>query len=249
MISKKQSELIANKKSAFTLMEIIIAAGVLAIFIGVLMSLFSGGSSMTNKNLWLSTVTNQLKLACRQITTSVKASGYPTCLRYPNSITERKTDIFGVHFYDNLLMATQTAEVSEYNGSIFLALTEAKPAKLGFTDSRDKAELNYHIFALNKQGMLTYSKYSEEVAGTSVQSLSVSSIPSSDSLKNPGMRAVLARDVESVECQKLGTGDKSPVSVRITCKMPRSNTSRSEVAVGTPNVSVQPHDNLGDMNK
>lgn len=40
MISKKQSELIANKKSAFTLMEIIIAAGVLAIFIGGLMSLF-----------------------------------------------------------------------------------------------------------------------------------------------------------------------------------------------------------------
>ncbi len=245
---KKPLELTDNRLG-FTLTEIIIAAGVLSIFIGGLISLFSGGSGISNKNLWLASVSNQLKLASRQVNNSIKASSYPTCLRYPNSIEENKADIYGAHFYDGVLMAEDATDGGEYKGSIFLALTESKPAKLGYTDSKPSAEIFYHVFSLSKDGVLTFTKYSEEVAGASVAAMSSSSIPSSRAKSNAGARSILARDVESVECSAVGTSEKSPITVRITCKMPRGNTTRTEAGIGSPNVKIIPHSSLGGLNK
>jgi prepilin-type N-terminal cleavage/methylation domain-containing protein len=245
---KKPLELIDNKRG-FTLTEIIIAAGILGVFITGLISLFSGGSSASNKNIWLASISNQLKLTSRQVSNSIKASSYPSCLRYPNSIVENKADIYGTHFFNGLLMAEDADSGGDYQGSIFLSLTEAKPAKLGYTDSKPMAELFYHVFALSNTGILTYSKYSEEIDGASVSTMTTSSIPSNASKSNPGMRSVLARDVESVECFTVGSSDKSPISVRVTCKMPRSNTSRTEVGIGSPNVKIIPHSSLGDLNR
>jgi prepilin-type N-terminal cleavage/methylation domain-containing protein len=244
---KRPLELIDNKRG-FTLTEIIIAAGILALFITGLITLFSGGSSASNKNLWLASVSNQLKLTSRQINNSIKASSYPACLRYPNSIIENKADIYGAHFYSGLLLAEEAVDGGDYHGSIFLALTESKPAKLGYTDSKPMAELFYHVFALGKNGVLTYSKYTEEIDGGSVSSATTSSIPSATSKNNPGLRSILARDVESVECFTMGSSDKSPISVRVTCKMPRSNTSRTEVGIGSPNVKIIAHTSLGGLN-
>ena len=93
------------KNKGFTLMEVIIAFGVLTLFLGGVFSLYSSGSKMGNSTMWLQTIINQLKSTTRQINSSIRKSSYPSLLRFPQSITENKNDCFKVQYYDGKLEA------------------------------------------------------------------------------------------------------------------------------------------------
>ncbi len=235
-----------NRK-AFTIMEIVIASGILLVFIGSLLGLYSGGSKMGNSAIWLQTTSNQLKNAARQINTSIRKSSYPSCLEFPQTIKESEADCFKVHFMNKILCATECADVSSVlYGTKFLMTTESTPGKTGYEAGQNqKAVLLYHIFSLASNGDLVYSRYKDEVEANIIDSNYDAAIPGS---AKGVYKTTLAKNVETILCEKADketTEDKFPVKVTINCVMPKSNTTRSETAVGTPNVDVVAHTEKG----
>ncbi len=232
-----------SQRRGFTLTEILIAAGVLSLFMAALFSLYSGGTRMSSQTMWTQNIINQLKLASRQISTSIKKSSYPSSLTFPGNIVENEKPDFALHYFRGTMHATESADLAA-GGSKFLALTESTPAKTGYaaSDNTD-AELVYHIFSLTSEGQLNYSRFRETVGGNDIQALARGTVPP------PGAdgvyRTTLCRDVETVFCEPSSTAPKSPLSVRINCRIPRGNTMRSETAIGNPNVALIPHNTIG----
>ncbi len=235
-----------KSRRGFTITEVLIASGVLSIFLAALFGLYSGGSRMSSQTMWTQNIINQLKLASRQINTSIKKSSYPSSLTFPGNIIENEKADFALHYYQSQLHATESAALSSsvFGGSKFLAVTESTPAKSGYsTADNTDAELIYHIFSLTDEGMLNYARFRETVTADTVKDLARTTIP-------PGgadgvYRTVLARDVESVLCQPTSAAADAPMSVRINCRIPRGNTMRSETAIGTPNVAKVAHNSIG----
>jgi prepilin-type N-terminal cleavage/methylation domain-containing protein len=231
----------------FTIIEIIIAAGILSLFMTGLFSLYRGGSNLSNATLWTQHTINQLKLACRELNNSIKKSTYPTSITFPGSIAENTSNDFALHYFSGTICATQTTGIagSGFNGAKILSLTESTPAKIGFaaTENTD-AVIVYHVFALDSDNRLNYSRWREQVAGDQITALTRPATP-------PGSatgvyQTVLARDVEFITCEPVSPANpRSPLSIRINCRIPRGNTTRSEQAVGTPNVSLVAHNTIG----
>lgn len=236
-----------NKK-AFTLMEIIIAAGILTIFIGSLLGLYSGGSKMGNSAIWLQTTTTQLKNAARQINTSIRKSSYPSCIEFPQKIKESESECFRLHFLNTILCATECADISSaLAGTKFLLATEATPGKSGFSEGENQeAQMVYHIFSLASNGDLNYSRYKESVSASIISQDYEAAIPGS---AESVYKTTLAKNVESVTCSRSDSQDnsdkKQPIQIVITCVMPKTGTTRSETAVGTPNVKIKAHPEKG----
>ena len=231
------------KKKGFTLTEVIIACGVLTLFMAGVLSLYSSGSKMGNSTMWLQSITNQLKSTARQINTSIRKSSYPSLLTFPQKITENKSECFKLQYYDGKLEANDCPELTSNQnfGKIFLITTESTPAKTGYSSSENQdAEMIYHIFSLAKNGDLTYSKYKDTESKDSFTDSFSKTIPG----KATGIyKTTLVRNVESIECKRKDDNRKSdtepqPIEIIINCLMPRSSTRRTETAVGTPNVEI-----------
>ena len=229
------------RNKGFTLTEVIIACGILTLFLGGLLSLYSSGSKMGNSTMWLQSTTSQLKTIARQINTSIRKSSYPTLLSFPQKITENKSNCFKLQYYNGKLEASNcpSPNTAEY-GKIFLITTESTPGKTGFSSSENKdPEMIYHIFSLANTGDMTYSKYQDSESASSFNSDFTKPIPGTAT----GIyKTVLVRNVESVECSRKDSKrpeeEPQPIEITINCVMPRSSTSRQEVAVGTPNVEI-----------
>ena len=225
-----------KKNKGFTLTEVLIACGILSMFIGAVLTLYSNGSKMSNSTMWLQNTTNRLRNATRLISESIRKGSYPTIINYPKGITQSKSDCFKVQYKAGKILAKDTA-----NGKNFLVVAECKPVRVGVevkgsSKITDKGEIKYHIYSLSSKGELTYSRYLEKNI-TSVTDSMTRSIPSGKS--NREYTSVLVTDVESIECNpKIDKRDDSPLEIIINCKMPRQITTRSETAVGTPNVEI-----------
>lgn len=231
------------KNKGFTLMEVIIAFGVLTLFLGGVFSLYSSGSKMGNSTMWLQTIINQLKSTTRQINSSIRKSSYPSLLRFPQSITENKNDCFKVQYYDGKLEAKDCPDAnsnSDY-GKRFLVTTEATPAKIGYPDKENQdATMVYHIFSLAKNGDITYSKYQDSESKDTFTGSFQKTIPGS---AKGIYKTTLVKNVESIVCERqdsnrTNVNEPQPLQITINCLMPRNNTKRTEVAVATPNVDI-----------
>lgn len=214
------------KKHGFTLMEVIISCGILALFMTGVMTLYTQGGKIGNNTMWVQNTTNKLKLAARQINTSISKSSYPSVITFPDGITQIKK--FTLKYKEKKFLASSA---KSGDGTNFLEIIEAKPAKTGFGKDED-ATIFYHLYSLNKNGDLIFTLCENK-------NIKANNIKDSMTIgKSNPKKVVLAKDVESIECKKIGDAGKSPIEVTITCKMPKSNTIREEKTVGVPNVDV-----------
>ena len=230
------------KNKGFTLTEVIIAFGVLTLFLGGVFGLYSSGSKMGNSTMWLQSITNQLKSTARQINASIRKSSYPSLLRFPQTITENKEECFKLQYYDGKLEAKDCPDVGSADfGKKFLITTEATPAKTGYPDKENQdAQMIYHIFSLANNGDLTYSKYQDTESKDTFSESFQKTIPGS---AKGIYKTTLVRNVESIVCERqdanrTNENEPQPIQITINCLMPRSSTRRTEVAIGTPNVEI-----------
>ena len=231
-----------NRK-AFTVMEIVIGSAILIMFMGGLLTLFSSGNKMSNSAMWLQSISNQLKNTARQINTSLRKSSYPSKVEFPQRITLCESDCFKVHFADRELKVSDPNSVSK-SGTVFLRITESTPAKEGFaTNQNQNASQTYHIFTIYNDGNLNYSKYEETVQASNItESYEKSSL--TDGAKKV-FSTILTKNVESIHCSKVNAESNykhQSLKVVINCKIPNGVTTRSEEAIGTPNVEL-----IGDL--
>lgn len=68
------------KKLAFTLIEILVAIVIMAIFVYYAYQLFVGGSKTANKANWTSSIVNQLRNGTALLNKQIKQTSYPTTL-------------------------------------------------------------------------------------------------------------------------------------------------------------------------
>ena len=217
-------------KKGFTLTEVIIACGVLSLFVGAVMTLYSNGSKISNSTMWLQNTTNRLRNATRLITETIRRASYPTKINYPQEIVQSDKDCFKVQYYDGILTSANCS-----SGRNFLVVAECKPVKKGVEVGKkdEDGEIKFHVFSLAKNGDLTYASYAETI--TDVNTGLSKPIPSGKK------GSVIVTDVESIKCAKKGDSKKkiAPIEITINCAMPRHTlTKRSETAVGAPTVEV-----------
>ena len=231
------------KRKAFTLTEVIIACGILTLFIGGILTLYSSGSKLSNSTMWLQNINNQLRIASRQINSSINKASAPSAIFFPQKVVESTNKCFLLKYYDGKLQASAAS-----TGKNFLITTEAVPAKTGSgfksktpedQDGDHDGTLFFHIFSINQKGELVYTRYKDSYQANGFTSDFSKSIPSG----KIEYKATLVRDVDYVECSETNTGgDKEfkPVEVKIYCAMPRHNqTHREEKAIGNPNIKSE----------
>lgn len=220
------------KRNGFTLMEVIISCGILSLFMAGLMTLYFNGSKMGNSAMWLQNTTNKLKIATRQINTSIRKSSYPSKIIFPKTIIEAKQDCFKLKYFEGQLFAKDSA-----SGIDFLIVTEATPARSDGDTSRNRdGELYYHVYSLSSNGDLTYILYKENVSADTIKENYTTKVPNG----TIAYKSILVKDVEYIKCGKKDNDkEDSLIQVTISCSMPRHETTRrSEIAVAKPNVDI-----------
>lgn len=230
-----------NKNKAFTLVEILIAAGVLTLFMGGVFSVFFGGQRMGNNAYWTQHIVNSLRNACRHISDNVKKSSYPSTIIYPGQVFENTGDSFKLQFTSRITtFATETADITGTSapGTYLLAFPESVPEKQMF-ETNTPGVIRYHIYSLTKRGKLLYHIYeNNNVVTTSpdyARSISITGFP-------PGTAgllrsSVIIEDVESVRISPQVENAVSPVTLSITCRYTRGETRRTEQATIVPNIA------------
>jgi hypothetical protein len=67
-----------SRRAGYTLAECMVAFGVAMTIITIVMQMYSQGNQMSEKGVWRTTCTNQLRLAMRRIKEAIEATSYPT---------------------------------------------------------------------------------------------------------------------------------------------------------------------------
>lgn len=232
-------------------MEILIAAGILSLFMVGLFSVFRGGQRVGAQGLWLQKTVSELRNASRHIANTLARSSYPSTIVFPGTIIENDIDDFKVHYSSApLIPASRAKQVSGRSnpGTHFLRFTESIPEQSG-GPMNVNAVLNYHVYSLAADGRLLYHRYQRSIPTTSgpnfIKDINETQVPSA---RTTLMESVeLVTDVESVGIGvSATTASITPIVVDITCAWPRGNTRRNERAVAPPNVPAIPHESTAD---
>lgn len=228
-------------KKAFTLVEILIAAGVLSIFLIGVFSVFFGGQRMGNNAYWTQHAVNRLRNAVRHISDNVKKSSYPSTIIFPGQVFEATTNDFKIQYTSKAVTyATETKDIAgnAAPGTYLLQFTESIPEKRMF-ETDTPGTIRYHIYSLTKKGKLLYHHYEESGITTSgpdyAKGLSRNICPPAGATLTNS--AVIADDVESVSIYPQAENAVSPMTLSITCRYPRGETRRTEQSTIVPNVS------------
>ncbi|GAB4273857.1 MAG: hypothetical protein Kow0029_13790 [Candidatus Rifleibacteriota bacterium] len=231
-----------SSNRAFTLVEVLIAAGVLSLFLAGAFTLFFGGQRMGSNAFWTQQIVNRLRNAVRHISDNVKKSSYPSTIIYPGQVYENTSDDFKLKFNSKkLIFATETADIagSGSPGTYLFQFPECIPERRMF-ETDTPGTIRYHIYSLTKKGKLLYHMYEENNINTLgpnyAKDLSRSSYPPAGAALIKAN--VIADDVESVTIEPQQENQKSPITLSITCKYPRGETRRTEQATVVPNISI-----------
>lgn len=232
-------------KNGFTLIEIIIAAVVLSLFLVGLFSLFSSGQKLGGQAFWIQNTINRLRFATRHISENFKQSSYPSTVLYPMKVIVNDSDDFKLHYTDRqTTYATQTVSVTSAGslGTYLLQFPQSSPERQG-GEMAIPASITYHIYSLSREGKLLYALYSESGITTTspdyIQSISRSTIPPVGAIKVK--YSVLAQNVESVEIFADSPSVNSAISISITCRYPKGETRRTERAIVVANIDNISH--------
>lgn len=237
----------AEMRRAFTLIEIIIASGVLSLFMFGLFSLYGGGQKIGGQTLWAQRTINSLRFACRQISQNIKQSSYPTTIIYPGiiKVADNKNDFKLRYTSPSPLLAANCKSVTTAKtlGTYILEFPESIPEKQQSGGFNQPATIKYHIYSLSKEGELCYALYVESGIKTTgpdyIQSITRSTIPPPGAVRTKF--SILCHDVQSVSISAKKVNAVSPISIIITCKYSRGSTIRSQKTVVVPNIKNLPH--------
>ncbi len=222
----------------------IVACGVLGLFLTGLFSLWRTGQNTSNQGFWLQKTINELRNTSKHLSMTLQKSSYPSTIVFPGNIVEQVHDDFKIHFTQGgTLFATQAIDLSgkERPGTYFLTFVESVPEKQGFNPA-EQGRVNFNVYSLTKSGVLLYHRFRAEVPFTVppdyIKKISFSRLFKDGSA--PMAEAIeLATDVEWVRIELLPSHEnKIPIAVDISCAYPRGKTRRLERIVATPNVGV-----------
>lgn len=228
---------------AFTLTELVVASGILTLFLAGLFALYSSGQSASGTAFWMQKTATALRNATRHLSQKAQQSSYPSTIIYPSKIIENTSQDFQLRVNETgTLLATACAAVSNKSdvATKVIWFVEALPERRGF-DPEVPAQLIYHIYSLSRDGKLLYHRFQETISFTNppdyIKGVPLPDIPPPTAALQESLE--LVEDVESVRVniqESVATG--TPVSLEITCKYPHGQTRRSDTITVVPNVAA-----------
>lgn len=228
-------------RAAFTLVEVLIGAAALTLFMGGLFSLYSGGQKLGSQSFWTQQTVNRLRNACRHISDNVKKSSYPSTIIYPGQVIENTTNDFRLKYNSKETMcATEAASVdgAANPGTYLFQFAESTPERQQF-DADTPGTIRYHIYSLSREGKLLYHLYAENAVVTVtpdyVKALNRATFPPAAAVLERNM--IIAEDVEFVSVKAQQENVVSPLTISIACRYPRGETRRIEESTAVPNVA------------
>lgn len=227
--------------AAFTLIEIVIASGVLTLFLGGLFSLYSGGQRLGSQSFWTQQTVNKLRNACRQMSDNIKKSSYPSTIIFPGNVIENTSNDFRLKFngQGTILSADAVAVAGAANpGRYIMQFVECTPERQRF-EADTPGVIKYHIYSLSREGKLLYHLFAENAIVTAapdyIKALTRATFPPAGAVLE--RNTIIAEDVESITITPQQENAVSPITISITCRYPKGETRRVEEATAVPNVA------------
>lgn len=232
-----------TNRAGVTLTEILIAAGILSLFMAGLFTLYSGGQTASATAFWLQKTATGLRDTTRHVSDRVQKTSYPSTLVYPAKIIENTSADFSlrvnqggrINAADCLAVTGKTTVATK-----ILWFTESFPERLGF-ETELTASLTYHIYSLSKGGQLLYHRFQETLAHTSppdyIRAVARPTIPPAGATQVESQELVTDVEFVNVGIQS-ATATGTPVSLEIGCLNPRGRTRRADQLTVIPNVAA-----------
>ncbi|MBI3037896.1 prepilin-type N-terminal cleavage/methylation domain-containing protein [bacterium] len=242
---------IKRRDLGFTLIEVMIAFGVLSLFSMGVFALYRSGQNASSQTFWLQKEMAELRNTTRHIAAAAQKSSYPSTICFPGEIIDNEDDQFKFHYSSRgTLTSALSASVSGKSspGTHFLRFAESLPEKQGFQTDDRQAILTFHIYSLTKDSRVLYHKYRQTIPTTStpnyIKGVSIPTVPSGTMVES----LELAGDIESVTITAQQPADSGlpKISIEFNALYPRGQTRRTERVMAIPNVPGFPHPNGGD---
>lgn len=225
----------------FTLVEMLIAFGVLTLFMAGVFLLFRQGQSAGAQTFWIQKVTAQMRDACKFITLTTARSSYPSAITFPGNIASSAGSNFRMHYsargVGGTLSAANAQPVTGVGapGTLFLRFVESRPARFGFGPTETPGSIICHLFSLTRDGRVLYHVTNETTfTAANLPTLGLPAAPTWHASRE------LVSDVASIGIVPPGTASGA-LSLTIHCAWPRGHTTRDETCVVVGNVDCEAH--------
>ncbi len=235
----------------FTMAEVMVVTVVLGLFFTGAYTLFFGGQRVAGKAAWLQNTTSDLRKAEQVITKAIQSTSYPSTLLPAKLVdgggTSSSPGPNSSQFYiriPNGFGKKTAAQLFGSNNGLVLAAAQCTPEKQQFGAPMDQpGSITWAIVRMEQspdrpdQGTLIYEEHTGRYTTTSPDyAAAFSSTPTSNPLS---FRAVLVRNVDSVETSGTAGHAPSKVTVTISAAYPReTGVSRQGTSAAVPNVGT-----------
>lgn len=214
------------RKKAFTLVEMLIAMGILSLFVVGVFSLFSQGQKTIAKGTWINNATNQEALMLRKITELTQKSSYPSTV-YDKVMKVNEGNNYKGRFKNIAAESNPTA------GDL-LAFPMCKPQTGNTNANKGEIEWAYLSLVMNPQ----YSGY----ANLTLSRVAPAKYPPSATSNVVGMTqgqynknaakagsTVLLNDIEKVRIYKIPTATGCCINITFMLSNPKENKFKKKV--------------------
>ncbi|MBF0544715.1 MAG: prepilin-type N-terminal cleavage/methylation domain-containing protein [Candidatus Riflebacteria bacterium] len=246
------------KKGAFTLIELMMACLVLAIFVYYAYELFIGGSKTANKAQWINGITTQLRNTINLVNNQLKSTSYPTTLLddaiydpIGSSDPSKPYEKFFVKILPDQITGgdygIQASSLTSQKKLMTWVMCEAESVKIG-QNKFGILTRSYLVFIPTtsqpiKVGKLVLRSKTFSFSTNPTQKYAQSGNFSSLSLDASKEREVpLCEDVEEVRITVTNlppAKDPEPIKVSIKCRWPKDTKVAKENSMNfSPNVGV-----------
>lgn len=242
-----------RKKSAFTLVEVLVACAVLGLFLMIVYRLFIAGGHTANRAQWISNSTDQTRNALDFINRELSASTYPVTVFSDTFFDPADNPDWSVpaQYYARILKDNEPISIPPSGEKRIMSWVVCEPEMPGSNPGKISENELYLVFKHNTDegsvGDLVYRRTVYEFT-TSPDQHARSGNLSRSALPNENQNRTLVNDVSEVlitiggvlpSQRPLNPVERNPISVQITTMNPRdTNLKRENRIMITPQVAV-----------
>ncbi len=228
----------------YTVIELMIVTIIMSLFFFGLFALYRGGQSASTQAVWIQKTTNDMRDAGKRLQKIIQASSYPSTLAFPGGIFTNRDPVFALHYSSRALLnvATEAKAVSApwpSPGTQVLRFTEASSERVGYGGTASPPHFIHHVISVTQSGHMLHHTYEQTLALQAPPNYVAALTPAWTVIPPGGLTSakVILSDVATVRVTGIPDGTTpNPVTITVTCRWPRGQTTRQESITVVPNV-------------
>jgi prepilin-type N-terminal cleavage/methylation domain-containing protein len=240
-----------KRKKAFTLVEVLIASFVMALFMGAVYKIFISGSRTAGRGQWISGTVDEMRNALSILQTEIKASTYPTTIFSDTFFDPCDNDDISVprKFYLKILKDGEKIKSPSAGDLKIMSWVVCEPEKPKNVPGKIvKNSLYFEFSQKTKKGPIGQLRLKSEAFTYTTNAMTEHAKSGKLNLtpaKTGNRNKILVRDVEFIEFSVAGTipsekpVDFFPISVKIHTLYPKDiKVFKENSIMATPQVGI-----------